>query len=72
MRHSANPYLEFQTSFTRGICQRLNTAVIFETGTVESHGSNANSSGPLSYCPADCGGRGSVPGTLHVLAQLTV
>src|SRR5690606_38617003 len=51
--HHQPRLLEGQAVFTRGISQRLDTAVVFVTGTVKSDGGHTGSLGLLSDALTD-------------------
>ena len=46
-------WLELETRFASGLCQRFDAPVIHETGTVESDLGNALGLGALRYCASD-------------------
>src|SRR6202044_3344955 len=53
-RHSLKTFwLELETRFASGLCQRLDAPVIHETGTVESDLCNPLGLGALRDCAAD-------------------
>src|SRR5690606_24843131 len=58
--HLTIPCLEFQTGFTRGFSQRLDTAVITETRTVKSDLLDTGSLGLLGHALANQAGGGNI------------
>src|SRR5690606_35070971 len=58
--HLTIPCLEFQTGFTRGLGQRLDTAVITETRTVKSDLLDTGSLGLLGHALANQAGGGNI------------